>query len=317
MIIALCIWARPIDIYGGTEAVVVNDHLMQKKQFILGLGAQRTGSTWLRSQLHACKEINLGFCKEYHFLDVLFVPEMKAFHSDHDSGDQRFRFRPSTNPNLWSPGRKSAMLASFVSNPQQYFQYFDELWQGDRRISTVGDFTPSYSMLDRSGFDYARIELMKRGFQVKALFVMRDPVERMWSMIHQASKVQKLLDTGKDPTARKFSLKHFTYPGAELRTRYERTIHELEQVFGVDEIYYDFYERYISEERYSALLAFMEITTANAPQLDKPRNQSLLKQRIEHDLAAQVARYYRSTYEFMEMRYGDLMRTLWSGYEYL
>ena len=295
----------------------MNTYQKKKKQFILGLGAQRTGSTWLRSQLHDCPEVNLGFCKEYHFLDALFVPEMNAYHLSRESNDHGLSILPLTLTKPWTGAQKSAMLAAFVSNPTRYFQYFDDLWLRSSRITTVGDFTPSYSMLDRSGFDYARVELMRRGFQVKALFIMRDPVERIWSMTHQASKIKEMLSSGKDPTARAFTLENFTYPSAELRTRYERTIYELEQVFGENEIYYDFYERYISEERYSALLEFMDIKTANAPKLHKPRNQSLLKQPIAENLAADVAKYYRSTYEFMEMRYGDLMRTLWKGYEYL
>ncbi len=290
---------------------------MQKKQFILALGAQRTGSTWLRSQLRRCEEINLGFCKEYHFLDVLFIPEMKAYHSGQNSADQGSRFRPSTNTKLSGPAQKSAMLATFVRDPDQYFQYFEELWQSNPRTTTVGDFTPSYSMLDRSGFDYARVELMKRSFQVKSLFVMRDPVERVWSMHHQQSKVQRMLDRGEDPTAKKFTLESFTHPDSELRTRYERTIQELEKVFGQNEIHYDFYERYISEERYSALLEFLEIETIAAPKLDKVRNKSLLKKPIPEELASQIAIHYRSTYEFMEARYGGLIRSLWSGYEYL
>jgi hypothetical protein len=306
-----------IDIYGGSSVVVEKDSFGGKKQFILGLGAQRTGSTWLRSQLQNCAEINLGFCKEYHFLDVLFVPEMKAYHSGQNSADQGFRFRPSTNTKLWSPAQKSAMLATFVSDPDQYFQYFEELWQSNPRTTTVGDFTPSYSMLDRSGFDYAKVELMKRGFQVKALFIMRDPVERIWSMCHQQSNVQRILDEGRDPNARKFTLENFTYSGAELRTRYERTIQELEKVFDADEIHYDFYERYISEERYYALLEFIEIKAVAAPKLDKVRNQSLLKNPIPTELASQVAAHYRSTYEFMEARCGSVIRSLWSGYEYL
>lgn len=295
----------------------MEDHHRQKKQFILGLGAQRTGSTWLRSQLQTCAEINLGFCKEYHFLDVLFVPQMKSFHSDRGPADHGFRYRPSTNGKLWSPAQKSAMLAAFVSSPHLYFEYFDKLWRGNPRISTVGDFTPSYSMLDRSGFEYARAELMKRGFQVKALFIMRDPVERIWSMCHQQSNVQKILDAGKDPAARKFTLESFTHPDAEMRTRYERTIQELEQVFEENEIHYDFYERYISEGRYSALLKFMGIETITAPKLDQVRNRSLLKDQLQTELASQVAEHYRSTYEFMEARYGSLIRSLWSGYEYL
>lgn len=136
-------------------------------------------------------------------------------------------------------------------------------------------------------------------------------------MCHQQAKVEKMLDEGMDPTAREFTLENFTHSDAELRTRYDRTIHELEQIFDQNEIHYDFYERYISEERYSALLEFMEIEAYTTPELGKVRNKSLLKNPIPTELASQVAKHYQSTYEFMEARYGDLVRSLWGGYEYL
>ena len=42
-----------------------------KKIFILGVGAQKGGTTWLHRQLNSNQNIDLGFRKEYHILDAI------------------------------------------------------------------------------------------------------------------------------------------------------------------------------------------------------------------------------------------------------
>ncbi len=41
--------------------------------FLLGVGAQKAGTSWLHQQLHSRPDANFGFCKEYHIHDVLTV----------------------------------------------------------------------------------------------------------------------------------------------------------------------------------------------------------------------------------------------------
>jgi hypothetical protein len=41
------------------------------KTFILGVGAQKGGTTWLHRQLNKNKNIDLGFRKEYHIFDAI------------------------------------------------------------------------------------------------------------------------------------------------------------------------------------------------------------------------------------------------------
>jgi len=289
---------------------------MSDKQYVLGLGAQRTGSTWLRSQLQRSPEVDLGFVKEYHFFDALFVPQMRAFHSPSSTTLLRERL-PVAGYRLLSKSQKAPVLASFVAQPDTYFDYFENLWERNSRTRIVGDFTPSYSMLDRTGFSYARDQFDKRDFKVKAVFVMRDPVERIWSMMHQESKVRERLKRGEDLASRSYGLGSFTGPGAALRTRYDRTIEELEAVFCSGDIHYAFYEEYISNHRYALLMDFLGIESFPSPHIHKARNQSLMKSTLREELAAEVAEYYRPTYEYVEQKFGSQMRSLWAGYRYL
>ena len=41
------------------------------KTFILGVGAQKCGTTWLYDQFKANKMVNMGFLNKYHILDSI------------------------------------------------------------------------------------------------------------------------------------------------------------------------------------------------------------------------------------------------------
>lgn len=50
-------------------------------------------------------------------------------------------------------------------------------------VEQVCDITPSYSMLSAGDFAIVRDGLEAKGFDVKVVFLMRDPLERLWSSI--------------------------------------------------------------------------------------------------------------------------------------
>ena len=156
------------------------------KTFILGVGAQRTGSTWLRGQLHQNKNVKMGICKEHHVFDVLFTPYFpeykdKLFQKIEEAGRRG------------QIAKKEQDLLSFLENPDNYFDHFDRLYSADENLAAVGDMTPSYSMLDAEAYQFILSGLAKRNFTVKVIFIMRDPVERIWSMIHQKAKVKRAI----------------------------------------------------------------------------------------------------------------------------
>ena len=72
---------------------------------------------------------------------------------------------------------------SFLEDTEEYFKFFDELFERGPKIQLVGDITPSYSMLDEQVFTEIKEGLERRGFCVKVVFLMREPLERVWSMV--------------------------------------------------------------------------------------------------------------------------------------
>ncbi len=279
------------------------------KTFILGIGAQRTGSTWLHSQIKKNKQINMGLCKEHHVFDVLFTP---YFPKHKDKLLENIKIAKENG----SDYKNGTKLLSFIDNPENYFDYFDRLYQQRWHTKAVGDMTPSYSMLDVQAFQFIRAGLEKRGFHIKVVFMMRDPVERIWSMIHQASKVKEFQEHSSPHQMRQIGMSNFINPGASMRTRYDRTITELEQVFSKQDIFYGFYENFFNSVSYAKLGDFLDINL-KTPSFDIVRNSSLMKEPIQPSLAAEAAEHYASTYNFVYNKFGAQVRDLWPGFQYL
>ncbi len=49
--------------------------MKQEKIFLLGLGAQKSGTTWLFDYLNGNSHAKFGIFKEYHVLDTNFFPQ--------------------------------------------------------------------------------------------------------------------------------------------------------------------------------------------------------------------------------------------------
>ena len=47
--------------------------------FLLGVGAQKAGTSWLHQQLQQRSDADFGFLKEYHIHDALTIPKLERF----------------------------------------------------------------------------------------------------------------------------------------------------------------------------------------------------------------------------------------------
>ena len=132
--------------------------------FLLGVGAQKAGTSWLHDQLHRRSDANFGFLKEYHVFDAL---ELECFAS----------FRPKRpTPLKWRTWRR----ARFIARPERYFDYFASRLKPPQ-IRLTGDITPSYAGLSAKSYQRIQKAFTQRGVQTRAVFIMRDPVERFLS----------------------------------------------------------------------------------------------------------------------------------------
>jgi hypothetical protein len=288
------------------------------KTFLLGVGCQKGGTTWLHHYLHAHPACNLGFRKEYHVFDALWI-----------RGARTEKFMAGTIKNLDKKARKDAkraendlptdetsqksvlLKASFYENPENYADYFDALYKSSDDIKLVGDITPSYNGLTGENFNTIRHMLEKRGFHVKVIFLMRDPVERVYSATRmrirdQADKPKK---AGKDP--QEFFNTYYLRADVEMRTRYDLTMAALDEAFDTKDVHYGFYESLFNDESVRAITDFLGLDYLD-PDFDKVVNSSPRDADLDQDSIDRARQYYDATYRACMDRFGeDKIKALW------
>ena len=110
------------------------------KTFILGVGAQKCGTTWLYDQFKANKMVKMGFRKGYQFQTLL-----KILSSTIASMRNTFEMLQITREgqaweNLSNKIRdyaKHYLMLSLIDNVENYFNYFDYLYLKDGQTQIV------------------------------------------------------------------------------------------------------------------------------------------------------------------------------------
>ena len=103
--------------------------LSEKRNFILGLGHQKCGTTWLHKYLCQSDTFGEGYAKEYHVWDSVDIPLFEGMRA---------------KLNLHTASSPQQMRSYQMENSASYyFDYFDSLMSKDKFLSA--DITPSYS----------------------------------------------------------------------------------------------------------------------------------------------------------------------------
>lgn len=285
-----------------------------EKLFLLGVGCQKGGTTWLHDQLSKSKNFDGGFFKEYHFFDVIHIEScmnVKEILIQQLKGINNLNI---SSPDTW----RLLMHNLFFSDPNSYFNYFDYLWLSNKSTKIVGDITPSYCGLDSIVFQTIRKKLEDRGFRVKVVFLMRDPVERIHSMFRMEKRnlsnsnaiSSEIIRISED----EYIKKKYKEVNVEFRTRYDKTILNLESAFDKENIFYSLYEDLFSDECISRLAKFLEI---DSKIFDKSQfsNVSTRKEFLREETISVIANYYSEVYSFVEKRFD--ISTKWKSNKYV
>jgi len=274
------------------------------KTFLLGLGAQKSGTTWLHDYLTTLDGVDMGFVKEYHVFDARYQSEDRGRKADLIARARRFLSKPdvdfASKPRFWT-------YFSMLADPQNYFNYFTGLLsQPD--IFVTGDITPSYSMLGAPELSMIRNALDRRGVRCRAIFLMRDPVERLWSAARMRRRERPDAQHGSED---QMVLRALKRGGFEGRTRYDDTLSAMETVFAPEEYLTGFYETLFQESEIRRICTFLGLEY-RAPEFDKRVNVSQKSAPLSEDTCRKVAQHFAPTYEAVAQRFGgDTVRDIW------
>lgn len=295
-----------------------------KKTFLLGVGAQKCGTTWLHTYLRKHKNTNMGITKEYHVFDTFFGSEfpinppglskIKTIEM-YDGMKSPFFKRFLT----FKKFQKLKKRIYFLNDINHYFDYFQHLANKNKHTHLVGDITPSYACLPLSAFQFINDELTSRNFTVKVIFLMREPVYRIWSSIKMERR--RLLE--KEPnkpfslTEIEMLLKKYKSKSRAVRTCYETTIQNLEQVFPKENILYHFHETLFQEKALKEIVEFLHLDYKK-PNLHRTVKKTPCTETCDEKIIEEITRYYQNTYHFAAEKFGkQFIADIWPSYHYL
>ena len=276
---------------------------LKKSTFILGVGAQKAGTTWLHRELSRCSAVDLGFCKEYKAF-----PNIKP--AAHKSQWRWPTRQPRFDPERFAQLPETDQHQWMRTDPRAYLHYFRSLVRGDPKLLATGDISPHYSELRTQQFQHIRRLLEDGGFKVKVILLLRDPVERVWSqlrMLRRQNRFPELCSYREEETA--LALLHH-HPRFAAKTQYHRTLDALERVFAPEQLHIDFYERLFTSDAHQRLGTFLELNLP-AADFNTRINASPKKIDICPKLKQTVALAYRDVYKAIVDRFGETVLDLW------
>lgn len=289
-----------------------------KPVFILGVGAQKAGTTWVYSYLRRHPDCAMSPEKELGFFNILFsepdFPTARAVRL------QRLISMANRQLKQIEAGKTGKGAVQFVAlmdsiamqfQPDRYIRYFDQMRIENPTATVFGDITPLYSGLKAENFHTIRDWIVEAGYRPRVVFLMRDPVERCYSAIRMADRNRK--DSGKPilrPARDRFA-KEAVSRWCEIRTRYEHTIPALEKAFPKDELFYGIFEDFFRTEVARDLCDFLDIRFVD-PNFDHIANASPRDNAPRPEDVAKVQAFYAETYAFCRNRFGaERIDRLW------
>ncbi|MEM9349686.1 MAG: sulfotransferase [Pseudomonadota bacterium] len=291
---------------------------MTKEQTILfGIGAQKAGTSWLHHQLSQHPEIHFSL-KEVHYWDTVRGPQPAPFRirSDLEAEALKRRFRLRQSLGLMSEGqrRKVAVKTSWAKllRPieQDSDHYKEFLAAGSEGKKIIGDITPLYALLSSSTFS----EMAELADDVRFIFIMRDPVDRIISGIRHFSRRVDLTEADvydhldrliKDILADDHNVNL-------LRSRYETTLKALDRAVAPDRLLVLFYEDLFSEQTRIAVQDFLGLQSELPWETERRQNPAKGASFSGSDAQRRDLRERLDpTYRYVRERFGDAVPQRW------
>jgi hypothetical protein len=209
---------------------------------VLGIGAQKAGTSWLYKQLSQCPGFATGWTKEYHIWDVREVPVLM--------GGQR-KLRKITS-------LKYLEMYLMEKFPSRYFAHFRRLLSEESSLAS--DISPSYCALAPETLLQIKQGITRHGIAFKCLFIMRDPVQRCLS----AFNMNRNRGDGRESVSMSEDvdvafMQYVQSDHAKIRTEYERTIAALKKGLAPEDYRILIYEEMFDSAQMKALQTYLEL----------------------------------------------------------
>lgn len=244
------------------------------RTFVLGVGAQKAGTSWLYKQLSQCPNFKPGWVKEYHIWDVREVPVLM--------GGQRKPWKIASLQQL-----DMYLMENFSF---WYFNHFRRLLSEESSLAC--DISPSYCALAPETFSKIMRGMRRRGVEFKCIFIMRDPVQRCLS----AFNMNRNRGDGRESVSMSEDvdtafIRYVQSDHAKIRTEYERTIAALRAGLPPENYRILIYEEMFNSTQLKALQTYLGFAFAVEASEDR-----VFTTEYNTDVSAQAQAFCRNSF---------------------
>ena len=280
---------------------------LARKTAVIGVGAQKAGTSWLYGCLAGSPEVAASSITEQHYLDAWLHPE--RFGEFHRWFVRRLKSEMDRDVDAVTTralGRDLVDRVRAIHHPDGYLDHFARL-MGPGKLAFL-DVTPSYALLSADSLSTMKRFLERAGVCVKIVFVMRDPIRRHHSALRMAARDQAA--AGRRFVAAENFEACLDDPAYRDRGRYDWTVRNLERVFRRDQIFYGFYETLFERRALRRLTDFIGLSPVEAD-FSRRRNVSPPDGDLTAGQVDAARRAFQPVYAFCRQRFADEVPSSW------
>ncbi|RPE71087.1 sulfotransferase family protein [Pacificibacter maritimus] len=241
---------------------------MTQPVFMFCVGATKAGTSWLYDYLHGHPDCKLQAVKESHFFDTIEKPHMKPQIDTWKNNRDTFKLRlaqatlAGDSAKIDRLSRQIEALNSLIKavrkRDEGLDQYLAYVRSDSDNAKLVGDLTPSYALLGEARLD----SMSKLDEDVRFVFLMRDPIDRLWSHVRMTAK--RSTDSAAEFEAKARAVLKRTANGGEthITTRgdYPAIVQKLQRVIPKDRLHFEFFEELLTDAGVRKLCDFLGIS---------------------------------------------------------
>lgn len=263
----------------------------------LCVGAAKAGTSWLHSQLAAHPECHFRAIKELHYFDALEGKRLTKERDRHLAEQERVRAWAGDTPNPRQAARLKDradwidVLSLGREDPDAYLNY---LHQGADAARVVGEVTPAYALLPQGRLK----TISQMAPDVRVLYLLRDPVERLWSHVRMIAARRDEAGQVTERRAGNILKRVFTGDESQIERRgdYARALRKLQATIPGPRLMLGVFEEMVANGL-DALATFLGIAPFKADPAPVHVGQSL-EMTMEQRQAAE--RFLRPQYNAVE-----------------
>jgi len=283
----------------------------QARTVLICVGATKAGTSWLRAYLGAHPQVSMRRPKELHYFDHFERRAswgVQSLRAEMQALRKRLAALPAGDPKRAQLQRgiddRRALRDMLALGHVDLGAYLAYLEGGAGAARVVGDVTPAYALLSE-----ATLEMIAgMAPDVRVLFLMRDPVARLWSHVRMAAMRRGGDETAVASTAYALLERIVSDPGAAPhitdRGDYPAILRKLRKTIPAARLKLAFTEEAITPEGVVDLCAFLGLDAHPADTAKRVHEGVAVP--LDAARRARARDYLASQYDYVEQDLGHL-----------